>query len=80
MFIALSKSEKAKSLLESFKVEQLKYLQEGFYDIYILHDCDASAIYMALSLQDNSGKSRKKLLNENAFVFVKLSAQGSFDS
>jgi len=43
--------------------------------MYVVKDCDAVALFMALNFQEPhlQAKSKKKLLNENAFVIVKLS-------
>lgn len=50
LYVSLSKSEKSKPLLTSFNASSITYIAETFYDIYLLHDCDSSVLYMALNV------------------------------
>ena len=58
MFLTLSKCEKTNDVLLTFKAENVKFLKDKLYDIYIIRDCDAGIISMALS----EDKPKKKAL------------------
>jgi hypothetical protein len=58
IFITLSKTEKTNEVLKNFKIEEVNFLKGKMFDIYLIRDCDAVVIAMALSEE----KPKKKHL------------------
>lgn len=50
ILVTLSKQEKASDLIDAFQHSKIKFLSDSAYDIYLIRDCDASVLYMALNV------------------------------
>jgi len=71
IFLAVSKTEESgKEKLKGLDPSKIKFLQNAYYDMFVITDCDAAALFFALTYND--AKNRKRQLNEVTHVFVKM--------